>query len=529
MADSKETEKGDHGLLLALIAFIIGGSLRLYTAFIAGFPINDGGLFYTMVEAIQANGYALPNFIYYNGLEIPFAYPPLGFYLSGLVSDILSIPLIEVFRWLPAVVLAISIPIFYKLAQAFLNSGFEAGIATLIYALLPRSITWLIMGGGVTRSIGQVFLMIAAYSVYKLFSTGERKYLWGSILASSLVCLSHPEAAIHTISIAVLIWLFEGRDRQSGLDASRVAAGTLILTSFWWLPTLLRFGTAPYHSAAQTSLHNPLFAVYFLFLPFSDEPHVTFIIAFAILGIAFSLAQKETFLPLLYFIPFIIEPRNAANVSAIPMAMLASIALNRLIIRGLHWQEHVPPGPRLEDGWRSLAGRLLSIFIFMALFIGMLHFSVQLAAKRVTDENLKAFAWVQTTTPRNSKFLVMTGKQDLFGDWTAEWFPALALRTSVTTIQGREWLGAEAFAEQTTIYQELQTCLYASSPLGCIESRIQDFALYYDYIYIPRKTMSTDLHGRGSELKVELGSSVEYSLVYAANDVVIFKSLKNVR
>jgi hypothetical protein len=45
----KGVSQEDLGLLIALSACIIGGGLRLYTAYFAGFPINDGGLFYTMI------------------------------------------------------------------------------------------------------------------------------------------------------------------------------------------------------------------------------------------------------------------------------------------------------------------------------------------------------------------------------------------------------------------------------------------------------------------------------------------------
>jgi len=91
----------------------MGAALRLYTAYQAGFPINDGGLFYKMTRAIQYNNYLLPEYVYYNGLEIPFAYPPFGFYLAGLINDLLGIPLIKVFLWLPAIVLSFSVYVFY--------------------------------------------------------------------------------------------------------------------------------------------------------------------------------------------------------------------------------------------------------------------------------------------------------------------------------------------------------------------------------------------------------------------------------
>lgn len=526
MSVKNRLSQSDLGLLIVLSACILGGGLRLYTAYQAGFPINDGGLFYVMTEAIQQNGYVLPQYVYFNGLEIPFAYPPFGFYFAGLINDLLGIPLIEVFRWLPAVVLSISIYAFYVLATRLLGSNVHAGVATVVYALLPRSITWLIMGGGITRSFGQLFLIITAYNVYMLFSGGSRKYLWLSILSSSLVCMTHPEASIHTIGIAILIWAFKGRTKKGVFHATVVAAGTLILTSIWWLPTLLSLGSAPFLSAAQTGLHDFLFIVYFFTIPFSDEPYLTIIILLAIIGIAVNIAKKDYLLPVFYLIPFIIEPRNAANVNTIPMAMLASIALCQLLLPGLKNFEEKKMSTKYQNAFLSRSGKILQTYLMLTMFIGMLYFSVDLAHKKVSDENLKAFDWVSKNTPTDSHFILLTGNTGLFGDWTQEWFPALTERISQTTIQGQEWLIGKEFLPRTNTFREIQLCLTSTSSLDCIESLAADFDTPYDYIYISVNSLepsTLSITTSGSNLIYELRNSNRYKQVYRVGDIAIFE------
>ena len=93
------------GRLIAFLAVLLGAFLYLYPPYLAGFPINDGGLFYTMMRAIQANGFRLPETIHYNGLNIPFAYPPLGFYVGAALSTVLHVDPLLVLRWFPAIVL----------------------------------------------------------------------------------------------------------------------------------------------------------------------------------------------------------------------------------------------------------------------------------------------------------------------------------------------------------------------------------------------------------------------------------------
>ncbi len=517
-------EEPDFELLLVLTAVIVGSGIRFFIAYQAGFPINDGGLFFNIARAIQDNGYLPPIFVSYNGLEVPFAYPPLGFYIANLFQGLFGIPLLEVFRWLPALVTSVSIYAVYLLAGQLLDTKIEAGVAAMVYALLPRSITWLIMGGGITRSLGQLFLILTAYNVFRLFSAGQRKFEWCAIITSSLVCLTHPEATLHTIWIAILIWFFKGRNKATALQAIRIALGTLLFTAFWWLPTIMHYGIAPFSSAAQTGLHDPLFFLYFFIIPFSDEPHLTLIIVFAIIGLVVAIAQRKYLLPLFYLLPFVIEPRNAANVSAIPMAMLASLAFNRLVLPGITSPENFSYVSQPTDSFHRRIAVLFSIYLFTAMFIGMLHFSVQLADKRVTDGNLQAFEWIKLNTPPGSRFLVLTGKTDLFGDWTTEWFPSLAQRISVTTIQGREWTDAQDFGTHTEQYQNLQQCIFADQAKACMDSVSQATFVKYEYIYIAKKTMRSEKRTQGIELAVDLKADLSYTLVYETNEVAIFHS-----
>lgn len=524
MVERSESKDSEAGYLLAMVALIVGGGIRFYTVYRSGFPINDGGLFFSMVAALQDHAYVLPKYVSFNGSLVPFAYPPLGFYVTALVQATLALPLIEVIRWMPAFFTSITILAVYLLATQLLETRLEAGIAAVIFALLPRSITWMIMGGGISRSPGQLFMILTVFLALRLFRTGERKYLWLAVLTSALVCLTHPEATIHTIALSVLAWSMH-RNRDTALKALQIAAGTILLTAIWWLPVVLEFGLAPFASASQTGLHNPLFWLYFFAIPFSDEPHLTLVIVLAILGLAVALARKQYFLPLFYVLPFIIEPRNAANVSAIPMAMLASLALNRLVLPALLSRTNDQSNQPSTRLYSHRLGSAFSLYLFAVMLVGMLHFSVQLADKRVTDGNLEAFQWAAASTPPASRFLVLTGKTDLFGDWTVEWFPTIAQRTSLTTIQGHEWIDGNYFATRTGIYQQIQECASRSDGLECLESVPRDASLEYEYIYVAKRTTRTNPAPQGLELVHSLADSPAYELVFENRDASIFRAL----
>jgi len=112
-----KTESEKLNLLILVFGLLLGAYARFLPTVMVGFPVTDGGLFYVMVKALQANHYVLPKFVEYNGISLPFAYPPLGFYVTALVSDIFRLPLIEAFRWIPAAGSLLSAIAFFPLAS----------------------------------------------------------------------------------------------------------------------------------------------------------------------------------------------------------------------------------------------------------------------------------------------------------------------------------------------------------------------------------------------------------------------------
>lgn len=83
------------------VAVLFGVAVRLGYLMRTDFPINDGGLFYTMIRDLQANGYRLPVYTSYNQANIPYAYPPLGFYLAGGINSLFGTNLFTLLRILP--------------------------------------------------------------------------------------------------------------------------------------------------------------------------------------------------------------------------------------------------------------------------------------------------------------------------------------------------------------------------------------------------------------------------------------------
>jgi hypothetical protein len=522
------------GILIAMAAVVFGGWVRLIIPWQAGFPVNDGGLFYVMMRDLQANGLRIPPYVQYNGLRIPFAYPPLGFFVGAIAANLFQADPIRILQWLPAIVLVATVPAFYGLAKAILGTSFRAGIATLMFAFTPRAITWQIMGGGLTRSFGQLFLLLALTFIYGTLSGYSRKRLGLAILFSSLLVLSHPEAALQGVGTAILFLLLKGRSRQGALHAIEIGAGTLIVTAVWWLPTVLSFGAGTLASAAQTGQHYALALLAPLLLNFVDEPLMSLVAVFGVVGFALELSRRRLLVPLWFLAPFLIEPRSAPTYAMIPLGMLAGLALTEAILPAL-------ATVRDDEAQTSGANIMRSVPVLgFLLFVGgymmaqTFFFGTQMAGLALTPDTRAAFAWIKANTRPDSRFLVVTGNSSaqVFCDGPVEWFPALTGRASVTTIQGREWAQGDQFGRVMAEAQGASACLTSDTPLECIEqfNSASPDAPGFTYLYVARKApllngcRATGMSMQGQRLVDELKRAPGFSEAYENGDAAIFRT-----
>ena len=181
----------------------------------ANFPLNDGGLFFTMTRDLQAAGFVLPATTTYNDLAIPFAYPPLGFYIAGLLSSAFGVALLPLFQFLPLLFSTLTIPVLYLIAREILGSRFQALVATWAFALLPRGFEWLVVGGGLTRSLGLLLGLLAILEGIRFFRTSRPRHGIAMGVLAGLTALSHPEAVLFTGLSLLLMFLAYGRTRGS--------------------------------------------------------------------------------------------------------------------------------------------------------------------------------------------------------------------------------------------------------------------------------------------------------------------------
>ena len=550
----KRTTQIDWPALLLITAILLGGLARFMPALVTRFPINDGGMFYTMTQELSANGYALPAATAYNGLDLPYAYPPLGFYLASFLADFGRIPLLGVFLWLPPLLATLTIPAFYLLARALLKDDLRAALASIFFALTPGGYGWHIMGGGITRSLGLVFLLLATFYVLRLFSARTAKSPDRSaksldrsakspdrsakspdfarsretsesdmrsakspdfalaILFCSLAVLSHPEIAIQTAGLCAVIWLFCGRTRRGTLHAALVSLGVLVLTAPWWGTVLAQHGLAPFLSASQTGLHTSASWSKFFTDNFTLSGVFPFLVILRVIGLGCAFFKRQWLLLVLLVVPYLVDPRSAPAVSYLGFNLLSALAFLDAIpyLVGRARKSQAATRPLLE----ARTGVILLFALVFLQFLDCGLFNYRLINTTLTPADRQALAWARENLPPASDFLLVTTKPFSMSDPLQEWFPTLTGLRSQTTLQGLEWTLGGNFMGRLKDLAALQSC----ADLACVETWSARTGLAYDYLWITIVPDSTS-----AILAEEVRASADYRIVYESDAIVIFE------
>lgn len=513
----KQLSENDFSRLLILLALILGGWLRFWPALQAGFPINDGGMFYSMIEDLAANHFLLPNFTSYNSLQIPYAYPPLAFYL-GAALKMLGIPTLQILMLVPAFFSTLAIGAFAGLARAiFPDSWGKSGWSTLAFALLPGSYDWFIMGGGLTRSLGQFFLLLTLTAALRLYRRAAAKDLWLTALLGSLTILSHPEAGWHAAVSAFILYLFLGRTLKNLLNGLKVGALVFVLTAPWWASLILQHNFSIFTNAFATGEYTLSRALKVFLFTFPLERLATVVTVLAMLGFILQISRKEFFLPAWLALPFLAEPRSAPAVSLYPLVFLSAQTL---------FDVFLPAMAKIGEN-RPLRARQNTLFAigFLTIYLVFASFfhDLEILADFLPAESRQAIQWVREQTPIAAKFITISGPADPMTASAAEWFPALSGRSSLTTLQGREWTLGHEFIQAIGAFDALQQCYYQDA--ACLEREAQKLGFSADYLYLDYRQVKTVSGGlwRTPPLYDSLKNSQQYVLLYQNNAAAIFR------
>lgn len=485
------------GLAAGLIAIAVYLATNPY-------PAYGAGLYVKIASEIVAHGYTPPAHVPgYTAEGVPFAYPPLQFYLLAVLLDLGADP-VGVARVLPSVaVLAALVPT-YLLARDYAGSRPGGAAAAVTVALTPQLLQWHVSAGGVVRAFAFCYALTAIYAGYHVFVTGSRRAVTVGLLGFAATVLTHPTYALFVVVSYLLLWAIRDRSADGFGRGAVVGLGGLALATPWFAWAVATHGPDVYVAASGTHggvggglatlVGGPSLAL----LPLAGAAYLlivnrdTFIAAWAV-AVELLFAQ----------------PRFTFAVGAVVLAAVGVDVARRLdVLAG-----------RVAGVDRRAA--LAAVCLVAASVAGGAYLTHEMTL--TTDPSMPAFldreavdamVWAAGETPPDATFVVL-------GD-AAEWFPALTGRTILVGPWGVEWRSAAAYDRHLEAYETVSRCHSAD----CVESTTAQFGERPDYVYLPKGQYT--VRGKSvvafGTLERSFEQSSGWERAYENDGVVVFRA-----
>ena len=508
--------------IACILSITVGCIIRAHPVLLADFPLNDGGLFYLMTEELQRAHFHLPAFTSYNAARIPFAYPPFGFYVAGVLAEIPAWTLMRVVQLLPLATTCGTLVAFLLLARAMLSDRVAVVAALTAFALVPRSFIWLVMGGGLTRAFGFLFTILALHQAYLLFTRKQLRFAAGAGVFAGLTPLSHLGTAPFLAVSLVIFFLAYGRHRQGLVGMAIIGAIAIVVSAPWWVTVARVHGFGPFLAAGDTG--GSIFSsgtarraavgkLLRLGAGATGEPLFPVIAVLALLGSLASLERRAFTLPAWWVATLAIDARAGATYATLPVSLLAGVGVVEvlrplLVARSRTWRAN------------ALAIAVTGFFVVYCALAAMIR-DVGMGAEAATLTSLSrderdAMRWVASHTPPTSRFFVVPDVGWAY-DKVAEWFPVIAERPSVATVQGREWLPNGEFARYVDLYGPAQSCGGRSA--DCLDRWAAEAGASFSHVFIARPPGG----GCCRQLHESLRADPRYALVFDGPGGEIFE------
>ena len=504
------------------LAIVVGCIVRARPVLLADFPLNDGGLFYLMTEELQRAHFHLPAFTAYNDARIPFAYPPFGFYAAGSLAEIPSWTLMRVVQFLPLVATCATLAAFLLLARAMLSDRVAVIAALTAFALVPRSFIWLVMGGGLTRAFGFLFTILALHQAYLLFTRKQLRFAAGAGLCAGLTPMSHLGTAPFLAASLVVFFLAFGRHRHGFAGVAIIGAVAIVVSAPWWIAVIRTHGIAPFLAAGGTggSILTPgnvgrsaVGRLARLGALATGEPLFPVIGVLAVLGGLASLKRRALAFPIWWAVTLALDARAGETYATLPVSLLAGIGVAEvmrplLLVRAESWRRN------------ALATTVAGFFVVYCTVAAMIR-DADVGAEAAVLASLSrderdAMRWAAANTPAGSRFFVVPEAGWPY-DKVAEWFPVLAARPSVATVQGREWLPNGSFARSVALYRTAQAC--GGRGADCLDRWAAESGAPFSHVFIARPPGG----GCCRQLHESLRADPRYALVFDGPGGAIFE------
>lgn len=530
----------DSRIWLGIAALAVGVVYLVYLA-THTHPAYEGGLFLDIARRLVADQYTLPERIAgYTTDGVPFAYPPLLFYvMAGIVAGT-GVDAVTLQLMVPGLVIIATLVPFYYIAHALLGSTRQAGLATVIYGVAPAVLRWHISAGGIVRAPAMLLALTGVYCGLRLFRDGNRRWLMPAMVLFGLTVVAHPHyTAFFGLTYLVWFWAFDRTPRGLGMGGI-VAGGGFILAAPWWVTVARLHGPGVFLAASGShgGLLGGLPRLWGLFVVPIAEADVLSVLFVAVLAGAVTEVLRRRYLIPAWMVlsGYVIGKDRFVFVAG---AMLISVLVWSKIYPAVYearrgsisFPRGLPTGGNdrgrsLPDGGERPPGPAIAVAVTVVLcvtLVGALFAGSALATahehsstlpQTVDSDDRAAMQWLRDSTADNATLLVM-------GD-AAEWYPYYTNRSIVVSPWGLEWTSSERYYDEVELFQRVSTCRHPS----CVQLQVGVQNRTSDYVVVPIGEYT--VRGQeywGTTQRVEaFADSERYQLVYQNDGAAVFRT-----
>ena len=473
------------------------------------YPAYGAGLYLKIADTIAANGYAPPAEISgYTADGVPFAYPPLQFFLLAVLLDLGADP-VALAQFVPAVgVLAALVPV-YLLTRDYAGSRPAGAAAGVAVALNPQLLQWHVSAGGLVRAFAFCYALLAIYAGYHAFAHGSRRALAVGALAFGATVLTHPTYSLFVVVTYLLLWAVRDPSFVGLLRGAAVGFGGAVVASPWllWVTSThgidVLTGAAGTHGGVGGGLATIGFSA--TLLPLLGAAYLLWVRREWFLA-AWALAAELLFA----------QPRFAFTVGSVVAGVAAVDVARRL--PALDGRVSLPSLGAVNRREVAAAACLLLASVAGGTYLAheMTLTGDPSSPEFLDGADVEAMAWAESETRPDATFVVL-------GD-AAEWFPALADRTILVGPWGVEWYGPEAYETQLETFENVSRCHGAD----CVEREMATVGAQPEYVYLPKGSYTVRGHPEVTfgSLERSFAASADWEHAYENDGVVVFRAVE---
>ena len=468
---------------ILISSIILGIFLRLLPHIFMGFssnlPLNNGGLYLFFSEIIVQNNFSYPAYIpFYTETGIPFAYPPLIFYVLALISTLFPVPLLTLVIYIPTIISIVCIFAFYFLVKELFSEKSLILISTLIFALYLPLISYSAQGLFLVHGVGSLFFIIGLILVLRWMKFKNDTFIFFIGILFGLLIVSSPRCAFAYALVLFTVAFLNPRKKTLFNLAFIVIIATLI-SSPWWFTVIRNHGIDVLINGFMVRQPTAVFNIFINIYLTNFYNYQLSLILICLLGLFYYLAKKEFFLPVLFFLLVISGGYGVVIIPLILVIILFSVGLMKVIFPALKFTLNADtPEKTLLPLFFTI---LLVVLILGGSYIQNRDFFESRYSSLKDDEkgHFEAMYWIQQNTENNSAFIVkdVIASEQKNQFWIGDWFPAITHRKTLNIFYGNEWSNKP---QLWLADLELSNC----EDTFCFENVSNNYNFRYSHVYI---------------------------------------------